>query len=423
VDTITPIPLPQPFSATVTPPGSKSLTNRALVLAALARGASHIDNILFADDTSVMLDGLRALGFKIETDNTSATVHGSGSTVPATRADLYCGNSGTTIRFLTALCALGKGEFRLDGDSRMRQRPIAPLVGLLEQLGARIEYTAAEGFPPVTVHASGLDGGRAEFSSRESSQFLSAALMAAPCSRGPVAIRLNGPPTSWPYVQMTIDLMARFGVIVDVGNTGVLDIQPSAYRATDYAVEPDASAATYFLAAATISPGSRVTIPGLGKTSLQGDAAFAIVLGQMGAIVSQSEDSITVTGADLHGIDADMTDMPDAAMTLAVTALFASGTTTIRGLHTLPLKETDRLAALNSELTKLGATVAAGPDSLRITPPETVVSAEIETYGDHRMAMSFAVAATRASGITIRDPDCVAKTYPAFWSDLERLRA
>lgn len=410
-----------PFSASITPPGSKSLTNRALVLAALAAGTSRIDNILLADDTRVMVEGLHALGFTVEAEGTSATVQGSGGSVPATSADLYCGNSGTTIRFLTALCALGSGNYRLDGDARMRQRPIAPLVDMLAPLGARIEYAAAEGYPPVTVHASSLDGGQAEFSSRESSQFLSAALMAAPCARGPVTITLAGPPTSRPYIQMTIDLMARFGVGVGAEDPTVLTTQPSVYTPADYTVEPDASAATYFLAAAAVSAGSRVTIPGLGKSSLQGDAAFAEILGQMGALVDQSGNSTTVTGAELRGIDVDMADMPDAAMTLAVTALFASGTTAIHGLHTLPLKETDRLAALEAELTKLGAQVVTTPDSLQITPPEAVTPAEIETYGDHRMAMSFAVAATRVAGITIRDPDCVAKTYPGFWDDLEAL--
>ncbi|MEO6197442.1 MAG: 3-phosphoshikimate 1-carboxyvinyltransferase [Dehalococcoidia bacterium] len=425
MDAITLTPLPAHFSATVTPPGSKSLTNRALILAALADGASHITNILVAEDTRVMLDGLQQLGFTIETDRASVTVHGLGGKIPASRADLSCGNSGTTIRFLTALCALGNGEFRLDGDARMRQRPIGPLVDLLTPLGAQITYEISPGRPPITVHASGLTGGEASFSSKQSSQFLSAALMAAPCARGPVTINLTEEPTSWPYVQMTIELMARFGIGIEpaAGALRTLRTTPEPYHPADYTVGPDASAATYFLAAAAISPGARVTISGLGSGSLQGDAAFASVLARMGAIVDSSTGAITVTGDTLNGIDVDMADMPDAAMTLAAVSLFASGTTTIRGLHTLPLKETDRLAALQAELSKLGASVDATSDTLRIIPPDTIKPAEVETYGDHRMAMSFAVVGTRVAGITVRDPNCVAKTYPGFWQDLEKLRA
>ena len=415
-------PLPQPFSASITPPGSKSLTNRALVLASLADGPCRISNILIADDTRVMLAGLQQLGFEIDLDDIAANLHGQGGRIPASNADIFCGNSGTTIRFLTALCALGNGEYRLDGDARMRQRPIAPLVDLLTPLGARITYGESPGCPPITVGASGLAGGGTGFSSKQSSQFLSAVLMASPCAAAPVFVALDNAPTSRPYIQMTIDLMARFGITVDDSDPRQLRIQPASYRTADYTVEPDASAATYFLAAAAIGPASRVTIPGLGSRSLQGDAAFASVLEQMGATINQSEDSTTVTGGSLSGIDVDMTDMPDAAMTLAVVAVFASGPTTIRGLHTLPLKETDRLVALKAELSKLGASVEATADSLSITPPETVKSAEVETYGDHRMAMSFAVAGTRASGITILDPDCVSKTYPEFWQDLDRLR-
>jgi 3-phosphoshikimate 1-carboxyvinyltransferase len=221
---------------------------------------------------------------------------------------------------------------------------------------------------------------------------------------------------------MTIDLMARFGVGADWSDPGVLRVEPSAYNGADYTVEPDASNATYFLAAAAVSPGSSVTITGLGTRSLQGDASFAAVLERMGASVERTPDSTTVVGRALHSINVDMTDMPDAAMTLAVVALFAEGPTTIRGLHTLPLKETDRLSALKAELSKLGAQVEANGDSLRVTPTGEVRGAEIETYDDHRMAMSFAVAGTRVPGITIVDPDCVGKTYPGFWQDLESLR-
>jgi 3-phosphoshikimate 1-carboxyvinyltransferase len=415
-------PLPQPFTATITPPGSKSLTNRALVLAALADGTSRVENVLAADDTAVMLDGLRALGFRFDMDGSTATVHGQGGKVPASRAGIACGNSGTTIRFLTALCALGRGEYRLDGDARMRRRPVGPLVDLLTPLGARVEYSGGKGYPPISIHASGLSGGSVTFASDQSSQFLSALLMAAPLAAGPVEITLAGPPTSRPYITMSIELMRRFGVAVDSSDESILRTTPAPYRPADYTVEPDASAASYFLAAAAISPGSSVTIPGLGAGSLQGDIHFADVLLRMGANVVIGPDAVTVTGAGLNGIDIDMTDMPDAAMTLSVVALFATGPTTIRGLHTLPLKESDRLSALETELAKLGARVETTADAISISPPDQPGGARIETYSDHRMAMSFAVAATRITGVVIRDPACVSKTYPGFWQDLELLR-
>ena len=428
VDKLTIIPFGRPFNATISPPGSKSLTNRALVLAALGEGESHISNILVADDTEVMLGGLQQLGFIVPVDRARGvtSVRGEGGRIPAPGADIYCGNSGTTVRFLTAVCTLGAGEFRLDGDRRMRERPITGLVELIERLGANIEYATRAGCAPVIVHASGLRGGRARFTAGESSQYLSAVLMAAPYAREDVVIDVEGAPTSRPYIDMTLAMMRRFGVNVrqdrDADGTS-LHVPRGRYAPGDYAVEPDASAATYFMAAAAINPGSRVTIAGLGTKSLQGDVLFADILGRMGATVAITEDNITVEGGDhLTGIDCDMTDMPDAAMTLAVVALFAKGETLIRGLHTLPLKETDRLAALSTELRRLGGGAEATSDCLRVTPPDAVRPAEIETYDDHRMAMSFAVAGTRVPGITIVDPDCVRKTYPDFWIDLEKLR-
>jgi 3-phosphoshikimate 1-carboxyvinyltransferase len=425
-------PISRPFAAKITPPGSKSLTNRALVLAALARGASVLSNVLFADDTVVMLDCLGCLGFDVVVDREAhiATVTGHGGAVPAASAELPCGNSGTTIRFLTAVCALGTGRFRLDGIPRMRQRPIGELADLLKNLGVRIEYAGNAGFPPVDVLGHGVPGGIVRFGRSQSSQFLSAVLQVAPYARHEVRVDLEPKQTSWPYVAMTMRLMDEFGLTPELirtpdGEPRQIIIPRGGYAPTNYAIEPDASNASYFLAAAAIHPGSQVTIEGLGKQSLQGDVGFGDVLHQMGAGLTYGRDSITVTGpAKLEGIDTDLSAMPDTAQTLAVTALFADGPTTVRGLHTLRVKETDRVAALASELTKLGADVSVDGDALTIHPPENgrLHVAEIDTYDDHRMAMSFALAGTKSAGVTIKDVQCVNKTYPDFFKDFERLR-
>lgn len=423
-------PIRKPFDATVTPPGSKSLTNRALVLAALAKGESVIRNVLVAEDTAVMLDSLRRLGFQIGTsdDNTTVHVRGGGGVIPAERAELHCGNSGTTIRFLTALCCVGRGEYLLDGIERMRQRPIGQLVDLLKNLGGRIEYLESPGTPPLRVAARGLAGGIAKFPSAQSSQYLSAALQVAPLARNEVEIDLDPGQTSWPYVAMTMQLMDEFGIWCELmrdpktGEPRQINVPRTEIRPTEYTVEPDASGASYFLAATAVNEGSRVKIEGLGKKSLQGDAGFAEILRKMGAFVKVGDDSITIEGTgELEGIDVDLSPMPDMAQTLAVACLFAAGESKLRGLHTLRHKETDRLSALQAELTKLGARVTIEDDTLLIDPPDTVRPAAIDTYNDHRMAMSFAVAATRVNGLTIRNPDCVAKTYPHFFSEFERV--
>jgi len=313
----------------------------------------------------------------------------------------------------------------------MRQRPIGPLVDLLRNLGARIEYVMADGFPPVKIEADGLAGGLCRFGSSTSSQFLSALLQAAPYARHEVSVFLESPQTSWPYVAMTMRLMDQFGVTPELLRDPKTQepkrvfIPQGHYAATKYHVEPDASNATYFLAAAAIHPGSTVTINGLGKHSLQGDVGFAHVLKRMGAEIKVEANSITVTGTDIfEGIDVNLGPMPDTAQTLAVAALFAKEETTIRGLHTLRVKETDRIAALATELQKLGAEVRIEGDDLTIFPPEKGPRpATIATYDDHRMAMSFALAATKSAGVRIADPSCVNKTYPGFFEDLEKLRA
>jgi 3-phosphoshikimate 1-carboxyvinyltransferase len=426
-------PVTAPFRATITPPGSKSLTNRALVLAALADGQSALSNTLFADDTRVMTEGLAGLGFRLDVDEADGRIRleGGGGVFPREEADLFCGNSGTTLRFLTALCALGNGRYRLDGTARMRERPVGQLGEMLERLGARITYPERAGYPPLVVQGDGLAGGRLRFGRSPTSQFLSALLMVAPYAREAVRIDLDGPQTSWPYVRMTAELMGQFGVspvlVGDAeGERAAILVPRARYLGTDYAVEADASSASYLLAMAALHAGAEVTVRGLGEGSLQGDAAFARVLERMGAEATYERETIRVCGTGrLLGIEVDLGDMPDMAQTLAVVAVFAQGPTVIGGLHTLPLKETDRLAALVSELSKLGADARADRERLTIVPPQggvpTEGAVEIDTYDDHRMAMSFALAGTVRPEVTIRDVECVRKTYPNFFEDLERV--
>ena len=425
-------PLSRPFDLTFTPPGSKSLTNRALVLAALSNGPCVLRNALFADDTRVMIDGLQRLGFEVTPDEAAKSIRvlGRNGIVPAAGAGLFCGNSGTTIRFLTAVCALGHGDFSLDGVPRMHQRPIGPLTTMLANLGVRFDAAGKPGYPPVAVRADGLPGGIVMFGSESSSQFLSALLHIAPFARNEVIIELTGAQTSWPYVAMTMRLMDIFGHICelvrdeDTGEPEQIIVPPGGYHRDEYIVEPDASNASYFLALAALHQGSKVTIEGIGKASLQGDVGFADFLSQMGAQLVFGADFLTITGTgELNGIDADLSKMPDVAQTLAVVALFADGPTTMTGIHTLRVKETDRVAALQNELTKLGAEVEVDGDTMTITPPEQFNVAEIDTYDDHRMAMSFALAGTKTAAVRINDPACVNKTYPNFFKDLERFRA
>ncbi|MFN4242150.1 MAG: 3-phosphoshikimate 1-carboxyvinyltransferase [Tepidisphaerales bacterium] len=425
----------RPFEGVVRVPGSKSLTNRALVLASMATGVSDISNVLLADDTLVMLEALKALGHRVELDEAARTVRveGSGGDVPHAAAELMCGNSGTTLRFLAAAVARGRGRYRFDGIARMRQRPVGGLGQLLQNLGVRVSYEQQPGFPPMWVDADRLPGGTLLFGTAESSQFLSAVLMVAPFARHEVRVNLTGPQTSWPYVAMTMRLMDHFGHYAelerdeDTGEPTRIVVPRGIYRAGPYVVEPDASNASYFLAAAAVNPGSRVRLDGLGGTSLQGDIAAATLLESMGAAVELADDHITLTGPErLDGITADLSGTPDLAQTLAVVAAFARSPSTFTGLHTLRVKETDRIAALQTELTRLGCAVAVSEDrgvSLTVVPPPGGVHrpAAIDTYDDHRMAMAFAVAATRIDGLVIRNPMCCAKTYPGFFDDLRAL--
>jgi 3-phosphoshikimate 1-carboxyvinyltransferase len=413
-------PIARPIRATVRPPGSKSITNRALVCAALAEGVSTLAGYLDSEDTRVMIDGLGRLGIGVEACDAgrALVVHGAGGEVPALEAELFCANSGTTIRFLTALATLGHGRFRLDGVERMRERPIADLLDALNQLGAQTMSENSNGCPPVVIHANGLPGGRATVRGEISSQFLSGILLAAPAARSRVELVMNGPLVSRPYVQMTLAVMRAFGVEVDGGSMWQKFTVPAPqpYEACEYSIEPDASAASYFWAAAAITGGA-VTVTGLSSASLQGDVAFVDCLEQMGCEVCRDADSITVVGRPMRGVDVDMNAISDTVQTLAVVALFADGPTTISNVGHIRHKETDRLAALATELRKLGANVIEGDDGLVIQPGSPCPAA-IDTYNDHRMAMSFAVAGLRIAGVRINHPSCVEKTYPEFFRDL-----
>ena len=421
------LPFDGPVSATARPPGSKSLTNRALVCAALADGVSTLTGALDSDDTRVMVDGLRALGFGVEAsgDRRTLRVDGAAGRVPAIEAELFIGNSGTTVRFLTALATLGHGAFRLDGVARMRQRPIGDLVDALKALGADVRCESPGDCPPVAVHANGLRGGEATVRGDISSQFLSALLMAAPCAEGSVRLRVDGDLVSKPYVRMTTRVMAAFGVEVEAPDSlGRFEISNAgAYRAADYTIEPDASAASYFWAAAAIT-GGRVAVEGLSAESLQGDVRFVECLVEMGCDVEWGEASITVSrpeGRGLRGATLNMNAISDTVQTIAAVALFAEGTTEVVGVAHNRHKETDRIADLATELRRLGAMVEELEDGMRITPG-VIKPCTVQTYEDHRMAMSLALVGLRQCGIRIADPACTSKTYPDYFEDLERLR-
>jgi 3-phosphoshikimate 1-carboxyvinyltransferase len=412
-----------PIRGQVRPPGSKSITNRALVCAALAQGESLLTGALDSEDTHVMIAGLKQLGIGVEVSDGGETlrVQGCGGKIPAKEANIFVGNSGTTIRFLTALVTLGQGKYRLDGIKRMRERPIVDLVDALNQLGAKVVCEGAQGCPPVVVKANGLNGGSAEVRGDISSQFLSGLLMAAPCAKNPVTLNVVGTLVSIPYVAMTLQVMQSFGIETNPASDYAKIEIPSVgnYTATDYIIEPDASAASYFWAAAAVT-GGEVTVTGLSRESLQGDVAFVDSLAQMGCKVHHENDSITVIGMPLQGIDVDMNGISDTVQTLAVVALFAEGTTRIRNVGHIRHKETDRIAAVATELRKLGADVVEHAEGLDVTPGP-LRAAAIDTYNDHRMAMSFAIAGLVQPGVVIRNPGSTAKTYPRFFDDLARL--
>jgi len=435
-------PLERPFNITfpdvekgIPPiPGSKSLTNRALPLAALADGKSILTGVLFSDDTRVMMQALQNLGFTLDIDepNHTVTVHGQGGKIPADNAEIFLGNSGTSMRFLTAMCALGTGKYTLDGIPRMRERPIADLVGALETLDAVIYYNEDEGYPPLYLNSNGLrhDDGESltELPANTSSQFISAVLMAGACAEDGITLRLTGDIVSRPYIEMTLALMKQFGAEVELlDDLRCIRVKQTGYRAMDYAIEPDASSVSYFTAAAAAVPGSQCTIKHLGTASLQGDVDFAHELAEMGASTELADTSTTVSSSPsshLRGYTQDLNHIPDAAMTIATLAILADGPTTIRNVGNWRVKETDRMAAMETELRKLGATVSVNGDDITITPPASgkTTPAAIDTYDDHRIAMAFSVIGLAQPGVTINDPDCVNKTFPDFFKYLDYLR-
>lgn len=423
--TISISPVSGPLNAFIRPPGSKSITNRALICAALADGRSVLSGALVSDDTRVMIDSLNQLGIVVvEADSgTTLMVDGTGGKVPVDSAELFIGNSGTSIRFLTAMAALGRGEYRLDGVPRMRERPIGDLVDALVALGVDAACESPGGCPPVVVKASGMQGGAAKVRGDISSQYLSGLLMAAPCAAGPIDLTIEGPLVSLPYIAMTLKVMDTFGVAIQTDLTLDHFHTPGnqQYTAQEYAIEPDASAASYFWAAAAIVGGS-VTVSGLSTGSLQGDVGVVDVLEKMGCRVGRSSEGITVTGGTLSGVSVDMNHISDMVQTIAAVSLFADGPTVITGVAHNRHKETDRIGALATELRKLGANVDEQDDGLRIEP-RRLSGTSIETYDDHRMAMSLALVGLKVPGVEIEDPGCTAKTYPQYFDDLAKVTA
>jgi 3-phosphoshikimate 1-carboxyvinyltransferase len=425
MDTLLITPVSQPLNATVRVPGSKSLTNRALLVAALADGPTTVTNALFSDDSRYFAEALERLGFTIsrQADEADITVMGQGGRIPAAAAELFVGNAGTAARFLTAMLTLGHGRYVLDGEPRMRERPISDLLDALAQLGA--QAVSPTGCPPVTVMASGLPGGRATVAGDVSSQFLSGLLLVAPYARAPVELVVERGLNSKPYVDLTLGVMADFGVSVAREGYERFGVTPQVYKACRaYAIEGDASAASYFFAAPAIC-GGRVRVENISRGSRQGDVGFVEVLRAMDCTVTAGENWIEVEGPPpgaLCGVEVDLRDMPDTAQTLAALAPFAATPTVIRGIASARLKETDRVAAMCAELRRLGVTVTEQPDGLIIQPCASLRPARVQTYNDHRMAMAFALVGLRSPGVEIENPGCVSKTFPNYFEVLDKLR-
>ncbi|MCG9730772.1 3-phosphoshikimate 1-carboxyvinyltransferase [Shewanella sp. Isolate13] len=412
-------------SGTINIPGSKSISNRALLLATLARGTTTLTNLLDSDDIRYMLASLKQLGvsYRLSDNNAVCELEGIGGPLDAAEPQtLFLGNAGTAMRPLCAALTLGRGEFTLTGEPRMEERPIGDLVDALRQLGAEVTYLKNDGFPPLNITSTGLNGGDVEIAGDLSSQFLTALLMVAPLAKGDVNIKIKGELVSKPYIDITIALMAQFGVEVQNNDYAsfVIKAGQSYVSPGKVLVEGDASSASYFLAAGAIQ-GGEVKVTGVGKLSIQGDVKFADVLEKMGAEIEWGDDYIISRGAKLNAVDLDMNHIPDAAMTIATTALFASGTTHIRNIYNWRIKETDRLAAMATELRKVGAIVDEGHDYISVTPPAKLTTAAIDTYNDHRMAMCFSMLAFADCGITINEPECTSKTFPDYFNQFNAL--
>jgi 3-phosphoshikimate 1-carboxyvinyltransferase len=429
-------PIAHPLDSTVRVPGSKSLTNRALLIASLADGRTCLTNALFSDDSRYFAGALQTLGFDVQLDETNheMTVTGLGGNIPSKQAALFIGNAGTAARFLSAFLTLGTGEYILDGDARMRERPIGDLIAALAQLGARISSLSPREragdkeenlqlCPPVKIIASGLPGGKTKIAGNISSQFLSALLMVAPYAKSSVEIEVVTELNSKPYVDMTIAIMKDFGIEIERSGYSKFTIQPASYiSAFNYAIESDASAASYFFAAPAICGGT-VRVENMSRASKQGDIAFLEILQQMGCTVIEADHSLQVTGcSSLRGVDVDMRDIPDTAQTLAAIAPFACSPTRICGIASARVKETDRVHATCTELARLGVQVEEHEDGMTIQPCKSFKPAIVQTYNDHRMAMAISLIGLRVPGITIQNPDCVSKTFPDYFEVLDSLR-
>ncbi|WCN13212.1 3-phosphoshikimate 1-carboxyvinyltransferase [Marinomonas mediterranea] len=399
-------------------PGSKSLSNRILLLATLAKGTTKITNLLDSDDIRHMLNALKTMGvqYTLEDDGRTCILEGLGGPINATQADLFLGNAGTAMRPLAAALCLGEGEFLLHGEPRMHERPIGDLIDALKSLGVDVEYQAESGYPPLKINAAGLNGGEVSIKGNISSQFLTALLMSAPLAKNDLVIRVDGELVSKPYIDITLHVMKQFGIEVENQDyqAFVVKGQQNYVSPGEIMVEGDASSASYFLAAAAIA-GGKIKVHGVGSDSVQGDVKFADALAAMGAKITYGPTWIESERGELKGIDMDMNHIPDAAMTIATTALFAEGTTTIRNIYNWRVKETDRLNAMATELKKLGADVIEGDDYITVTPVPTLKHAAIDTYNDHRIAMCFSLVAFSDTKVTINDPGCTSKTFPTYF--------
>jgi 3-phosphoshikimate 1-carboxyvinyltransferase len=421
-------------AGTVKLPGSKSISNRVLLLAALASGETRLHDLLDSDDTRVMQDALRTLGVAAKQEQGTTVVTGAGGAFPVKAAELFLGNAGTAFRPLTAVLALCGGEYRLSGVARMHERPIGDLVDALRSLGASIDYAGVEGYPPLHIRSASVSaGGNVSVRGDVSSQFLTALLLALPLTGRETTIAVEGDLISKPYVEITLGTLRRFGIEVTRDGWASFTVPAGARYASpgEIWVEGDASSASYFLAAGAISGlsgGGPVRVEGVGRASVQGDVRFAEALEHLGARIAMGDNWIEATAGEeakrtgkLKAFDADFNHIPDAAMTLAVTALFADGPCTLRNIGSWRVKETDRIAAMATELRKLGATAEEGKDWLRVTPPAVLRAAAIDTYDDHRMAMCFSLAALGGVTVRINDPQCVDKTFPEYFDVLAQI--
>ena len=412
-------------SGEVNVPGSKSLSNRALLLAALAEGETELTNLLDSEDIEHMLNALTKLGinYRLSEDKTQCVVQGNGGAFNvAEPLELFLGNAGTAMRPLCAALAASNVDTVLTGEPRMEERPIGDLVDALREADAEVTYLKNEGFPPLQIKGKTLNGGEMSVDGSVSSQFLTALLMAAPLFSGDVTIRIKGELVSKPYIDITLDTMAKFGVTVENDNYQTFTVSGDAkYIAPGkFMVEGDASSASYFLAAGAIKGGT-VRVTGIGQNSIQGDIRFADVLEAMGATVVWHDEYVEITGAPLKGVNMDMNHIPDEAMTIATTALFAEGPTTMTNIYNWRVKETDRLAAMATELQKLGAKVEEGHDYIKVWPTDSLKHAEIDTYNDHRIAMCFSLVALSDTPVTINDPGCTRKTFPDYFTRFKTL--